>query len=94
MLDRNAARLCDRTGAEIALTPLEYRMLRVLVENRGRVLNRDQLSAMSQDRKWDPTDRSVDICVSRLRQKIERTPDSASLIVTVRGIGYLFRVAD
>jgi DNA-binding response OmpR family regulator len=90
VMNRDAAQLFDANGVEIALTPLEYRLLRVLVENPGRVLNRDQLLEMAHDRGWDPMDRSIDIRISRIRRKIEANPAKPALIRTVRGLGYVF----
>ena len=93
-IDFEGARLFDRDGAEIPLTSMEFRLLKVFIERRGRVLNRDQLLELAHDRGWDPFDRSIDIRVSRLRRKIERTPSKPALIRTVRGIGYIFDPAD
>jgi two-component system phosphate regulon response regulator OmpR len=90
LLDRDGARLTGPDGAEVALTPLEFRLLRALVENPGRVLNRDQLLEMAHDRGWDPLDRSIDIRISRIRAKIEENPRKPRLIRTVRGLGYMF----
>ena len=61
-------------GSEIAITPMEFRLLKVFAEHRGKMLNRDQLLELAHDRGWDPFDRSIDIRVSRLRKKIE--PDA------------------
>ncbi len=89
-LDLEGGRLFDRDGAEITLTSMEFRLLKVFIERRGRVLNRDQLLELAHDRGWDPFDRSIDIRISRLRRKIERVPSKPALIRTVRGIGYVF----
>lgn len=89
-VDIEAARLFDRAGEEITLTSMEFRLLKVFIERRGRVLNRDQLLELAHDRGWDPFDRSIDIRISRLRRKIERIPTKPELIRTVRGIGYVF----
>lgn len=90
LLDRDGARLLGPDRAEVPLTPLEFRLLRALVENPCRVLNRDQLLDMAHDRGWDPMDRSIDIRISRIRAKIEDNPRKPRLIRTVRGLGYLF----
>jgi two-component system phosphate regulon response regulator OmpR len=90
VLDRARARLTAPSGEEVPLTPLEFRMLRAFAEHPGRVLNRDQLLELAHDRGWDPLDRSIDIRISRLRQKIETNPKKPVLIRTVRGLGYLF----
>ncbi|MEM9268138.1 MAG: winged helix-turn-helix domain-containing protein, partial [Pseudomonadota bacterium] len=89
-VDLDSARLFDREGQEITLTSMEFRLLKVFIERRGRVLNRDQLLELAHDRGWDPFDRSIDIRISRLRRKIERIPSKPELIRTVRGIGYVF----
>jgi len=89
-VDLDSARLFDREGQEITLTSMEFRLLKVFIERRGRVLNRDQLLELAHDRGWDPFDRSIDIRISRLRRKIERVPNKPELIRTVRGIGYAF----
>jgi len=89
-LDMAAARLFDAAGNEIPLTAMEFSLLKVFVENRGRVLNRDQLLEQAHDRSWDPFDRSIDIRISRLRRKIEPNPAKPEVIRTVRGLGYVF----
>ncbi|TIX71983.1 MAG: winged helix-turn-helix transcriptional regulator, partial [Mesorhizobium sp.] len=67
-------KLYNAEGVEIAITAMEFRLLKVFSEHRGRVLNRDQLLELAHDRGWDPFDRSIDIRVSRLRKKIEVDP--------------------
>jgi len=89
-LDLQGAKLLDSDDQEIPLTAMEFRLLRVFVENRGRVLNRDQLLELAHDRGWDPFDRSIDIRISRLRRKIEKNPSKPEMLRTVRGIGYVF----
>jgi two-component system phosphate regulon response regulator OmpR len=89
-LDLEAARLSNAEGREIELTAMEFRLLKLLAENRKRVLNRDQILEQAHDRPWDPFDRSIDIRISRLRRKIESNPQKPEIIRTVRGIGYVF----
>ncbi|MEM7529245.1 MAG: winged helix-turn-helix domain-containing protein [Pseudomonadota bacterium] len=93
-LDLNRAILLQSDGSQVTLTAMEYRLLTVFVEHKGRVLSRDQLLELAHDRRWDPFDRSIDIRISRLRRKIETTPDKPSMIRTVRGIGYVFDPKD
>ncbi len=90
VLDLASARLFDGQGKEIAVTAMEFALLKVFAANRGRVLNRDQLLEQAHDRSWDPFDRSIDLRISRLRQKIERNPKKPEIIRTVRGLGYIF----
>ncbi len=89
-LDLAAAKLFDADGTEIYITSMEFNLLRVFTENRGRVLNRDQLLNQAHDKDWDPYDRSIDLRISRLRRKIEANPSKPEVIRTVRGIGYVF----
>ncbi|WP_299701419.1 response regulator [uncultured Tateyamaria sp.] len=90
VLDKEAAKLLAPDGTEVQLTAMEYSLLKVFAENKGRVLNRDQLLEQAHDRSWDPFDRSIDIRISRLRRKLEANPEKPEIIRTVRGIGYLY----
>lgn len=89
-LDIEAAKMRDAEGGEVPLTAMEFNLLKAFAENKGRVLNRDQILEKAHDRSWDPFDRSIDIRISRLRRKIERNPEKPSVIKTVRGIGYVY----
>lgn len=88
--DLEAHKLFDASGIEIAITAMEFQLLKVFADHRGRVLNRDQLLELAHDRGWDPFDRSIDIRISRLRKKIEVDPSKPEVIRTVRGVGYLY----
>jgi len=77
-------------GSEIPLTAMEFDLLQVFLERPGRPLSRDQILTHTQNREWDPYDRSIDIRIARLRKKIETDPDSPRLIKTVRGVGYMY----
>lgn len=89
-LDLDGAKLFGKDGVEIPITAMEFSLLRVFAENRGRVLNRDQLLEQAHDKGWEPFDRSIDLRISRLRRKIELNPTKPETIRTVRGIGYVF----
>jgi two-component system, OmpR family, alkaline phosphatase synthesis response regulator PhoP len=74
-------------GREVALTPIEFRLLVTLLEAGGRVLTRDQLlDAVHGDA--DVLDRTVDVHVRRLRDKLGDDPDQPRYVATVRGVGY------
>ncbi len=90
VLDIEAAKMTDQEGNELQLTAMEFNLLKVFAQNKGRVLNRDQILEQAHDRSWDPFDRSIDIRISRLRRKIEKNPEKPTVIKTVRGIGYVF----
>jgi DNA-binding response OmpR family regulator len=89
-LDLTQHKLFDAQGVEVPITAMEFRLLKVFSEHRGRILNRDQLLELAHDRGWDPFDRSIDIRISRLRKKIETDPSKPEVIKTVRGVGYIF----
>lgn len=78
-------------GREIELTPLEYRLLVVLMERRGRVQSRRQLLQAVWDTEADIETRTVDMHVARLRSKLG---EAGELIETVRGFGYRFQAVD
>nr|WP_305888871.1 winged helix-turn-helix domain-containing protein [Parvularcula maris] len=80
--------LTGRGGKAIELTGGEFRLLLVLAERAGRVVSRDDLLELTQNRTAQIFDRSVDNQISRLRRKVERDPGKPSLIKTVRGGGY------
>lgn len=89
-LDLDAAKLYGTDGNEIAITAMEFSLLRVFAINRGRILNRDQLLEQAHDKGWEPFDRSIDLRISRIRKKVETNPTKPEVIRTVRGIGYIF----
>lgn len=89
-LDRDAAKLYGTDGNEIAITAMEFCLLRVFASHRGRILNRDQLLEQAHDKGWEPFDRSTDLRISRIRKKVEKNPAKPECIRTVRGIGYIF----
>ncbi len=89
-LDIEAAKLLASDGAEVPLTAMEFSLLKVFAENRGRALTRDQILEQAHDRSWDPFDRSIDIRISRIRRKVEVNPEKPMIIKTVRGIGYIY----
>jgi two-component system OmpR family response regulator len=92
-LDLGARHLVNPDGLVIMLSGAELRLLKVFLEHPNRVLNRDQLLTLSQGREADPFDRSVDLQISRLRQKLNEDARSPQMIKTVRNGGYVFAAA-
>lgn len=76
---------------EIALTSAEFRLLKLLAGNPGRVFTRERLMDVVQGRDFDGIDRSIDVHISRLRNKIEEDPKRPRWIRTVWGTGYVFQ---
>jgi two-component system OmpR family response regulator len=89
-LDLNRRRLESPDGLMIDLTTGEYELLLAFAEHPQRVLNRNQLLDLARGRDATPFDRSIDVQVSRIRRKLESDPKSPSMIITVRGDGYMF----
>lgn len=77
----------------VALSSAEYRLLCAFVDHPGRVLSRDRLIDLTRAPGVEINDRSVDLAVSRLRQKLNDDPREPKLIRTLRGEGYLFDAA-
>lgn len=90
VIDKSTRKLLDPKGIEIILSAGEYTLLAAFLDHPRRVLSRDQLLEITHNRSAGPFDRSIDIQVSRLRQKIEKDPKQPELIKTVRGGGYMF----
>jgi DNA-binding response OmpR family regulator len=80
------ATLGDR---ELALTGYEFSLLHALAERAGRVLSREQLMELARGTAEDAFDRSIDVHVSHLRQKLGDDPKRPRIIKTVRGVGYV-----
>jgi len=79
-----------RNGEPVPLTGGEMALLEILVQNPNRILSRDRLIDLLKGYDRSPFDRSVDVRVTRLRQKIEPEPKKPRYIRTVWGKGYLF----
>jgi len=89
-LDLRVRQLKNPAGARVPLTGAEFELLQTFCKRPGRVLSRDQLLDLTRGRAATPFGRSIDVLVSRLRQKIERDPRDPELIMTVRSGGYMF----
>ena len=76
-------------GAELALTSYEFSLLRVLAERAGQVLTREKLVDLVRGNAEEAFDRSVDVHVSHLRQKLGDDPRHPRILKTIRGVGYM-----
>jgi DNA-binding response OmpR family regulator len=89
-LDRNECRV-RLSGAELVLTATEFRLLEFLMGRRGAVYTRGQLLDAVWGYNRAVTERTVDVYILRLRQKLESDPAKPQLIRSVRGFGYSFQ---
>jgi DNA-binding response OmpR family regulator len=85
-----AARRATRAGQPIGLTPREFDLLALLMRHRGAVMSRGLLLSRLWGDDYVGDDRTVDVHIHWLRQKLERDPAQPVLIQTVRGVGYRF----
>jgi DNA-binding response OmpR family regulator len=85
-------RRVSRSGKRIALTPTEFEILRILAEKPGRVFARRDL--LERVRDYDAAlagdEKTINVHVSHLRDKIEEDPSAPRFVLTVRGVGYSF----
>jgi len=88
-LDTTARQLLDAEETIVSLSGAEYRLLRVFLDHPQRVLNRDQLLNLTQGRDADMFGRSIDLLVSRLRQRLGDDAREPAYIKTVRSEGYV-----
>jgi two-component system OmpR family response regulator len=91
-LHREERTLVSPTGLVVALSNAEFRLLNTFLQTPRRLFSRDQLMEQARGRAMDALERSIDLLVSRLRQKLADDPDEPSMIKTVRGAGYMFNV--
>jgi DNA-binding response OmpR family regulator len=88
-LDRRIRRLSDSSGIPVALTKGEYALLIAFLDAPQRPLSREHLLQATRIHE-DVFDRSIDVQVLRLRRKLETNPNSPRVILTERGVGYVF----
>jgi two-component system, OmpR family, response regulator len=84
-----AARTVALEGRPVHLTGYEFALLEALARRAGRILTREQLMELARGSAEEAFDRSIDVHVSRLRQKLGDDPKRPRLIKTVRGSGYV-----
>ena len=89
-LDLAERTVIDSEGAPLALTGLDFQLLKYFVEHPGAVLDRSLLCEETRGRDSGPLDRSLDDQISRLRMRLNDDGKQPMLIKTVRGAGYVF----
>jgi two-component system OmpR family response regulator len=88
--DRVRRQLVSPTSVVTALSAAEFRLLSAFVERPVRLLTREQLLDLTRGPGAEVSDRSIDLAVSRLRQKLNPSGRAPHLIKTMRGEGYMF----
>jgi DNA-binding response OmpR family regulator len=77
-------------NSPVDLTTAEFTIFSILLKNSGRVLTRDKIMDALKGMDWDVYDRSIDVLISRLRQKLNDDPKKPKYIKTIWGSGYKF----
>jgi len=88
----SGTRLVTRAGAPVELTATEFDVLWCLVEAQGRVLSRDEILTQVWGAGHHGTLRTIDNFLLQLRSKLERDSADPEHLLTVRGVGYRFKV--
>lgn len=90
VLDIDAQKIY-KNGAEVMMTPREFELMKVFMENIGKALSRDELLNLAWGQDFIGDYKTVDVHVRRLREKIEDDPSNPAYIQTVWGLGYRFK---
>lgn len=89
-LDGNSRKMTSPEGAEIPIPRGEYRALKLLIDNAGQIVTRQQLVKEMTGRELRSNDRTVDVTIRRLRKHFESSEATTELINTIHGEGYRF----
>ncbi|MGF1696625.1 response regulator [Vibrio lamellibrachiae] len=90
ILDQEARELVDELGTVHPMTSYDFTLLSMFLKNPNAELSRDVLYDATKGREHSPLDRSLDVHISRLRNRIEPNPKNPIYIKTIRGVGYIF----
>jgi DNA-binding response OmpR family regulator len=90
VVDRVERLLIDERGDMVKLSGGDFQLLQLFLENPGEVLSRDRISEQIRGRESAPTERYLDVQISRLRQRLGDDGKTPLLIKTMRGSGYVF----
>ncbi|MDB5103525.1 MAG: two component transcriptional regulator, winged helix family [Fibrobacteres bacterium] len=77
-------------GKSVDLTAMEFEVLALFARSPGKVMDRDYILDRTKGMEWEPYNRSIDVLISRLRQKLGDDPRKPAFLKTVRGAGYMY----
>lgn len=83
-------RIATHNGEMMELTNAEFNILEMLIKSPGQAFSKEELTEYALGRKYTAYDRSIDVHISNLRNKLGDNQDGEPLVKTVRGFGYLF----
>lgn len=87
-LSAGVVRVLDGSGRTISLTNKEYQLLKLFLENRGRILTFDVLSESVWGENYIDYENTLMVHIRKLREKIEEKPSEPAFLITVKGLGY------
>ena len=87
-LSAGVVRVLDGSGRTISLTNKEYQLLKLFMENRGRILTFDVLSESVWGENYIDYENTLMVHIRKLREKIEEKPSEPAFLITVKGLGY------
>lgn len=87
-LSAGVVRVLDGSGRTISLTNKEYQLLKLFMENRGRILTFDVLSESVWGENYIDYENTLMVHIRKLREKIEEKPSEPACLITVKGLGY------
>lgn len=90
VLDKEKFQLFDHQDHSANLTLKEFLILSALIKNHGKTLSRTDLCEVIKEQNYIPTDRAIDVKITRIRKKIGDDAARPAIIQTVRGAGYVF----
>lgn len=90
IVDKARLAVRDPSGAELGLTVTEFKLLGCLVDAAGEAVSREKLVKLILRKPYDPTDRSIDNLVSRIRNKFRQKVGDVEIIKSARHLGYIF----
>jgi len=93
VVDPHTRTVADDDGQGPRLTAAEFDLLSTLLDNPGEVMTRQRLLTGHRSVAFEPSERTVDVLIRRLRQKLEDDPSAPRLIVTVHRAGYILTAA-
>lgn len=92
VLDTTARRLISDKTNEVTLSGADFALLMLFLERPQTILKRDEISDLTRGREASPFDRSIDVHISRLRNRLGDDGKNPHIIKTVRGVGYVLAV--
>ena len=87
-LSAGVVRVLDGSGRTISLTNKEYQLLKLFMENRGRILTFDVLSESVWGENYIDYENTLMVHIRKLREKIEEKPSEPAFLIAVKGLGY------